>query len=115
MQFLIPRRLIVVGLTAGVLLVAAPATALAHGSTRTSGLNLGDVQLDTNGSSLVQSNDRTGTANNSTSGITLGRVQLGTGDSSLIQSNDRTGANNNTSGINLGSLQLGANSSSLFQ
>ncbi|MDB5067254.1 MAG: hypothetical protein JWM18_3688, partial [Chloroflexi bacterium] len=49
MQFRIPRRLIAVGLTAGILLVAAPGTALAHGSTYASGIDLGTVQLGTNG------------------------------------------------------------------
>jgi hypothetical protein len=72
MQFLIPRRLAAVGISAGILLLAAPATVLAYGGTHASSLNVGSVQLGSSGGSLVQSSDRHGRSE-----LHLGSVDLG--------------------------------------
>jgi len=86
MQFSIPRRLIAISITAGVLL-AAPATALAWDGRGDSGstLTLGGLQLSTTGGSLVHTDSR-GDRDDRGSSLTLGGLQFGTTGSSLVRS-----------------------------
>jgi hypothetical protein len=105
MKFSIPRRLIAVSITAGVLLLA-PATALAWDGRGDSGstLTLGGLQLGTTGGSLVHVDSRGDRGDGGS--LTLGGLQLSTTGGSLVHTDSR-GDRGDGGSLTLGGLQLG--------